>query len=90
MMITLLFSGWDIDLSTGKQSIECLADLSDIDEMVAVGSNYPAAEEFYDRYYYTRQLIMWSIFALPFFFNSLFSSNLISTSFHLSPTRTHF
>jgi hypothetical protein len=53
-MITLFSSGWDIDLSTGKQSIECLADLSDIDEMVAVGSNYPAAEEFYDRCYHTK------------------------------------
>ena len=54
MMITVLCSGWDIDLNTGKQSIECLADLSDIDEMVAVGSNYPAAEEFYDRCYHTK------------------------------------
>jgi hypothetical protein len=67
-MISLFSSGWDIDLSTGKQSIECLADLSDIDEMVAVGSNYPAAEEFYDRCYHTRQLITQSIFALSFFF----------------------
>lgn len=44
-----ILSGWDIDITTGTQRIECLADLTDTNEMVPTGSHYPGPEELHDR-----------------------------------------
>ena len=45
-----ILSGWDIDITTGTQRIECLADLTDTNEMVPTGSHYPGPEELHDRW----------------------------------------
>ena len=46
----LLFSkGWDIDLTTGRQHIECLADVTDVDEMITVVGRHPGLEDQQDR-----------------------------------------